>query len=197
MSQFQFDNSGLARLIPNFRPSDFWFLHRQFNPAFGLFTNLFVDDQTPATQIAGSTGIFTRPVTCAALFKPNGTTGSMTWGFPPFANTLSMLCDETGLLTVNAGAPSGTDDRVTGSVQLPLNRMSFVVMAVSPGRALLNLWVNGNRRLRVVSPNGQLRGAQWSGDLLPGQTFSADAENPTLVGNRVAVFLNQLPRAFN
>lgn len=45
MSQFQFDNSGLARLIPNFRPSDFWFLHRQFNPAFGLFTNLFVDDQ--------------------------------------------------------------------------------------------------------------------------------------------------------
>lgn len=197
MSQFQFDNSGLARLIPNFRPSDFWFLHRQFNPAFGLFTNLFVDDQPPATQIAGSTGIFTRPVTLAALFRPNGTAASMVWGFPPFANTLSMICDEAGLLTVNAGAPSGTDDRVTGSVQLPLNRMSFVVMSVRPGDAQLRLWRNGRLILRAESPNGVLRDGQWSGDLLPGQVNSSDPENPTIVGNRVAVFLNQLPRAFN
>lgn len=201
MSQFQFDNSALAALLPNFRPSDFWFLHRQFNPAYGLFTNLFLQEQSvfPPTQLQDLT-IATRPVTFAGLFIPSaGETGGFSWGFAPFANTASMQCDAAGLLTVNAGAPTGTDDRVTGSVQLPINRQSFVVMAVNPGRALLNLWVNGRRVLRVVSPNGQLRSGAWATINAPGTTYrTLTGEGYTvLAGVRAAVFLNQLPRAFN
>lgn len=201
MSQFDFDKSALAALLPNFRPSDFWFLHRQFNPAYGLFTNLFLQEQTvfPPTQIADLT-IATRPVTFAGLFIPSaGETGGFTWGFNPFANTAWMQCDDTGLLSVNAGAPTGTDDRVQGTVQLPMNRQSFVVMAVNPGRALLNLWVNGRRKLRVVSPNGQLRSASWAAINAPGSTYrTLTGEGYTvLAGVRAAVFLNQLPRAFN
>jgi hypothetical protein len=200
MGQFEFDNSDLAQLIPNFKPSDFWFLRRQFNPAHGLFTNLFLREQTiyPPVQIPDPT-LGTRPVTAAILANPlAGESGGFTWGFQPFAATLYMLIDTAGLLTVNAGFPTGTDNRCTGSVQLPVGRLSFLVMAVNPGSGKLILWRNGRPILRITSPNGG--GWQWGGSSnLPGSTYRTltGEGHSNLVGVRAAIFLNQLPRGFS
>lgn len=166
---------------------------RRRNPAYGLFCNLVMTSASvqypPGSPQSGL------PVTtvCVVRPQPGNSLSGFFWGFPPFANTLSLNVDETGLVTVNAGAPTGTNDRATGTFQVPVGRYSQLVFAVRPADGKIRVWRNGDLVLRAESPNGVLRDGSWGFIQAPGSTFG---DPSSLVGRRVCFMFNQLPRVF-
>lgn len=203
MSQFQFDESALAQLMPNFRPSDFWFLRRQFNPAFGLFTNL-VAQETPTNPNEPSIG--TKPVTIAFLARPNGNVSQLSyisWTSldPPTTDThfLGVQVDGAGQLGILAGDIGQNAESVVSFDQfLPVNRLSFVVIGINPGNGKLRVWRNGRRIVTVQAAAGHLLNNRYATTNSPLKTARQDSGTEgQIVGRRAAIFFNQLPRAFN
>lgn len=203
MSQFQFDESALAQLMPNFRPSDFWFLRRQFNPAFGLFTNL-VAQETPTNPNEPSIG--TKPVTIAFLARPSGNASQysyITWTSlnPPATDThfLGIGVQGNGNLSFQAGDISQSDESVLSFDQfLPIGRLSFIVIGVNPGNGKLRIWRNGRRIVTAQAVAGHLLGNRFATTNSPLKTTRQDDQiEGEIIGRRAAFFFNQLPRAFN
>lgn len=201
MSQFQFDESALAQLMPNFRPSDFWFLRRQFNPAFGLFTNL-VAQETPTNP--GEPSIGTKPLTMAFLARPDGDANQysyMSWSSLPSADThfLGVQLDGAGALGITAGDISQTPETVLSFDQvLPVGRLSFIVIGVNPGNGKLRVWRNGRRIVTAQAAAGHLLDNKYARTETELKTFRQNpASEGPIIGRRVAMFFNQLPRAFN
>lgn len=200
MSQFQFDTSALAQLLPNFRPSDFWFLRRQFNPAFGLFTNL-VAQETPTNPNEQSIG--TKPLTVAFLARPDGNPlqySYIQWTSLPSPDThiFGVQLDGTGALGIAAGdIAQGPGSVLSFDQVLPVNRLSFIVIAVNPGNGKLRVWRNGRRIVTAQAAAGSLLGGRYANTNTPLRTSRQDtgSEGP-MVGRRAAFFFNQLPRAF-
>lgn len=200
MSQFEFDASAAAQLLPNFRPSDFWFLRRQFNPAFGLFTNL-VAQEAPTNPNEPSIG--TKPLTVAFLARPDGNAAQMSyirWTSLPSAEThfFGVQVGGDGALGVLAGdLLQGPESVISFDQVLPINRLSFIVIAVNPGNGKLRAWRNGSRIITAQAAAGHLRDNMYA---RTNTSLRMEREDPgnegTIVGRRAAFFFNQLPRAF-
>lgn len=200
MSQFQFDESALAQLMPNFRPSDFWFLRRQFNPAFGLFTNL-VATETPTNPNENSIG--TKPVTFAFLARPSGNAAQysyMQWTSLPSPDThaFGYQLQGTGELGILAGdIGQGPGSVLSFGTFLPIGRLSFIVAAVNPGNGKLRVWRNGRRVVTAQATAGSLLGNRYANTNTPLRMTRQDSGiEGEVVGRRTALFFNQLPRGF-
>lgn len=182
--------SFLQDFLKEFKSSDYWFLRRKFNPAHGLFANMAVTETSANTLPIEKSQ---QQMTLAMLLRPNGL-GDMTfgWGDDP---ALSMSIDSGGNFYLQAGSPFTTDRMVEFNLQLPVNRLSFLVVSVHPGKGLLRYWRNGKPFPPVRAVEGLLLGNSWANTTL-NSVLSVSGESP-LIANRVQFYLNQVPRAFN